>query len=434
MAPMTREQVVADIVEALRQDFNRVVDMVQGAARGQVIESVEFDVREMAHAMYARLLQAAVELREKLWERTEAARCPSCGKKMRMVNFVEKQLMSVVGEMRFERRYYHCGECKVSRVPFDEAVGIEGHFTKGAKRLIALSGVQESFEQAAKHLKELAALRLSKRTVRTITQQAARKAEGEQQAGRPILPAGPAPLAGEARGYVACDATKANTIQSGWRDIKLAVLYDQSVQRKYFVAGLQPAEEFGLTLRRHAAAVGLWDVVEKIAAGDGADWIWKQFDINLPIIDHQVLDYYHLCENIYKAAWRMYPEGSDAGRHWALQKAKLALGQGGRALLKLLRTELKRDKRRTHRQAMQGLLDYLTKHEDRMDYPQLQAKGIHIGTGILESGCKNVIGKRLKGRGMRWLEQNVAAMACLRTVLASTGCWDRFWDTVARAA
>lgn len=430
---MTRKEVLAEMVKAFRQDFNDICQRVQDAPDGEVIERVEFEARRMAMARYAQVVEKAVELRQKGWLRKKTPVCP-CGEPMRMVSQRPKSILCAVGELRFKRRYYRCDRCGASRVPFDDEVGLHERYTQGAKRLMALCGCEESFEQASGRLKELAGLSVSAGTVRTKTEQLAHQVRQRQQSGQLVVPTGPGKFAGELRAYLTMDATKVNTREDGWRDVKLAALYTQRLEIKHFAASLCDASEFGLLVRRHAAAVGIWETVEKIGAGDGADWIWRQLQINFPFLDRQVLDYFHLCENIYKAAWRLYPEGSAQGQRWAGQKKKLALRRGGVQLIRSLRASLQREKRAQARQALQALLAYMEKHRERMDYPELTANGIHIGTGPLESGCKNVIGKRLKGRGMRWSVCNAEAMACLRAVRASTGCWDALWQMRALAA
>ena len=51
---------------------------------------------------------------------------------------------------------------------------------------------------------------------------------------------------------------------------------------------------------------------------------------------------------------------------------------------------------------------------DKMRYPEFLARGLDIGSGPIESACKNVIARRLKGPGMRWTRANANAMAALR--------------------
>lgn len=429
---MRKADVLEEMVRAFRQDCKEIFDKVEQAPAGQVIDLVEFEARRMALKRYGQIVNKAVEFRHRGWERKKTAVC-QCGHKMRMVSQRLKSIVSVLCVMTFKRRYYRCDKCGASLVPFDEEMGIAQRFSGGAVRLMSLCGAKESFQQASKHLKELAELNVDGRTVRSKTMQTAHQIKHAQQSGRPAVGDGSPPFAGEVRVYLTMDATKVNTCEDGWRDVKLSAIYDQSNTLKHFVAGLYQSKEFGLIVRQHASAIGVWNALEKIGAGDGADWIWRQLQVNFPILDHHVLDYYHLCENIYKAAWKLYPEGSANGHRWAKAKMKMVRNKGGRQLIKSLKGSRRRCTNITGRDAIDALLGYLTKHENRMDYPELEAKAVRIGTGPLESACKNVIGKRLKGRGMRWRVDNAQAMACLRAMMSSTGCWDAFWKTRAAA-
>lgn len=430
---MDREQFVAEMVAGFKQDCQQIFDKVEEAPKGKVVETVEFDVREMAHARYRQVVEKAVEVRERNGERKKGLVC-SCQQPMRMVSQRPKSILSVVGELRFKRRYYRCDACGASRVPFDEDVGLNQRYTSGAMRLMTRCGAQHSFRQAQDELWELAGLKVSDNTIRHKTLQIAHQIRRQQQAGHPPQTDPAARYGPQDRVYITMDATKANTREDGWRDVKLSALYDQQLQRKHYVANLQPAHQFGLTVRQYAGAVGVWQAREKVGAGDGADWVWRQLEVNFPILDHHVLDFYHLGEHVYKAAWTIHPEGSDRGQRWAKAQLHLAKHHGGQRLIAALELSRKRDKRPKAKHAIQQLVDYLTKHKDRMNYPQMLAAGIRIGTGPLESGCKNVIGQRLKGRGMRWRVENAEAMACLRALLASSGCWNALWIAQARAA
>ena len=422
---MTRREVLKEMVAAFRQDCNEILDSVEHAEAGGVIDGVEFDVRAMSHRRYAMVLERAVELRSKSWERKAAPAC-LCGKRMRMIRRMPKTVVSIIGELRFERRHYYCDACKTSRWPFDEEMGIAGGWTAGAVRLMTRSGARESFEEARTDLKEFAEIRVCRETIRYVTEGVAHALAAEQSSGRVFAEAGSARFEKTDRAYVSMDGTSVNTLD-GWREMKLGVLYDQSKAKQHYAATLEPAATFGLMLRRHAMRIRFGRAHEKIAAGDGAEWIWNQMRLNFPGADHEFLDFYHLSENVHAAAWQLYDEGSRAGRRWARTQLHLAKHEGGGRLLLALERSRRHRKKRRARDALDKLLGYVGKHAGRMAYPELQEQGIDIGTGPQESACKNVIGRRLKGCGMRWTTDNVEAMARLRALMYSTGSWEAFW-------
>lgn len=423
---MTRREFVKEMVAAFRQDCKEILDSVKLAEEGRVIGKVEFEVRRKALRRYAQVLQQAVKLRAKTWERKSAPLC-SCGKKMRMVRRMPKTVLSILGELRFERRHYYCDECGASRWPFDEEMGISGGFTNGAVRLLTRAGVRESFAEACNNLKEFAEIYVSPETVRHVTEGIAHDLGAEQSDGRFQGEESSVSFERDDRAYVTMDGTSVNTLD-GWREVKLGALYDQSKAKQHYAATLEPAADFGLVLRQHAMRLHFGRAGEKVAGGDGAEWIWNQMRLNFPTVTYEYLDFYHLGENVYRAAWILYGEGTQNGNRWAKAKLHLAKHEGGEQLLKTLKRSRRRQKKRTARHALDNLLRYVQNHVGRMAYPELRERGIDIGTGPQESACKNVIGRRLKGSGMRWAASNAEAMARLRALMYSTGSWDAFWS------
>ena len=89
-------------------------------------------------------------------------------------------------------------------------------------------------------------------------------------------------------------------------------------------------------------------------------------------------------------------------------------------------------RRAAARQCLQEVAGYFANQEHRMDYPAYVAKGWQIGSGPVESGCKTVIGQRMKGGGMRWGEGGADAVAHLRALFRSEkGQWDAYWASPA---
>jgi len=64
----------------------------------------------------------------------------------------------------------------------------------------------------------------------------------------------------------------------------------------------------------------------------------------------------------------------------------------------------------------------------RLDYRRYRLEGWFIGSGVVEAGCKRLIGQRLKQSGMFWTEPGATAVASLRGALLSAGGWDFLWS------
>ena len=77
--------------------------------------------------------------------------------------------------------------------------------------------------------------------------------------------------------------------------------------------------------------------------------------------------------------------------------------------------------------------DYFARNAERMRYPAFRAQGLFVGSGVVEAGCKTVIGSRLKRSGMFWTVRGANAIIALRCCRLS-GRFEDYWESRARAA
>jgi hypothetical protein len=133
--------------------------------------------------------------------------------------------------------------------------------------------------------------------------------------------------------------------------------------------------------------------------GDGHDGIWNVVDElaqSVPI-QRQVLDWYHLVENLYKVGGSL--------KRLAVVENYLWHGWLDSAIAEF---------NCLHTRQAQNFQNYLRKHRHRIPcYGHYQHLGIPIGSGDVESKIKQV-GARVKLPGARWLPQNVPRILRLR--------------------
>ena len=424
---MNKTQARKEIVAEVRQYFNEIVQEVANAPEGKVIAEVEDMVRDRAHRLFARILELAVEQRAGKNKLPRPPIC-DCGHKMRNVGKVAKRFVSIVGDLTFDRVYYYCDHCRKKHIPFDEEMGFMHSFTDGARKLMTLCGALHSFEVAGQVLKTVGGLQVSSGTVRTVTEKVAADIRQLQEENKMVGEEAPKHFDKAARAYCTMDGTMANTRERDWVEVKLGAFYDHPKSIQHYVATTQPASDFGPMMRGHAAATHLGKATEIVAGGDGAAWIWNLMQANFPMAKYQFLDFYHMAAKVHATANAIYGEGSAKGKRWTGHKLKAARHRGGKGLLQTLRRAAKQAKNTKHREALDALINYIAKHVGRMDYPLLKSLGIDIGTGPQESACKNVIGKRLKGTGMRWCIINLEGMARLRALAHDLANWNRIWE------
>jgi len=214
-----------------------------------------------------------------------------------------------------------------------------------------------------------------------------------------------------------------------FKEFKTIVFYDEHGQHWHEVLSRRSRTQVGAVVRREAQRLGLAYADEKIANVDGADWIRERLTEGphqLPL-DGLGLDFYHLSENIHRCRRRVFGEETQSGQQWAEHLLHTLKHEGYAPAwdqLIVWRTSLTSP---TQKEAADKLLNYMSRRQEMIQYPQFQEHGWQIGSGPTESRCKTST-SRLKGRGCRWDAPHAEAVAAL-TTLQDSGQWHLYWPT-----
>ena len=73
-------------------------------------------------------------------------------------------------------------------------------------------------------------------------------------------------------------------------------------------------------------------------------------------------------------------------------------------------------------------IEYFQKNRERMRYDEFRKRALFTGSGVVEAGCKTVMGRRLKQSGMRWTVRGANAIIALRCCQMN-GLWETYWET-----
>jgi hypothetical protein len=200
------------------------------------------------------------------------------------------------------------------------------------------------------------------------------------------------------------------------------------VWHKQLVWGRESPEEFGASLWRLACRCGYREAGDKLFGADGGAWCWE---IQARYFGDAVgiLDWYHVSEHVWDAAKVLAPSNPDAWAHEALTQLR---HHGGEALIDWLTPQVS-PRRGSPRQALENLKAYLIGQRDHLAYPEFRARGWPIGTGRMESSCKQLVGVRLKGPGMHWTEAGALAVTALKATDLN-GQWLHFWKNLTLTA
>lgn len=345
--------------------------------------------------------------------------------------------MTALGRSELVRTYFACPGCGQGGAHVDRRLGLEGFLTRQATRLVCLTGGRVAYAVAARMLAACCGWAVSDETIRLACQ-----GEASRIAAFHATPSAGAAFA-EAAGDVEfqLDAAKVNTT-SGWRDMKVGIFARRepgatataaewdtrslpAPTTRVAFAAVEPIEAFAPRIGAWAARLGLTDTAAVTTLGDGAAWIWNAAAEQLPG-GGGVLDIYHAAEHIAGAGKTLFGEGTAAAASWLERGRGLVLSDGWAGLCDHIGAALERAPELSGHPALGELTGYFAAHTGRMNYAHRLHTGRSIGSGMVEGAAKNLIGKRMKQSGARWVVDNANAMVALCS-LSYSDHWDLYW-------
>lgn len=378
--------------------------------------------------------------------------CPRCREAARFVKYRPKQFVSLLGDIRIDRAYYHCPRCHQGVVPWDQTLRLSPHrLTPAAEEVATLAGIQESFAKAAERtLPKLAGLRICESTVQRVTEAAGDKLGERLRAGEvlgePTRWKWNHDFTGKTCGYISLDATGIlmqgpNGAKVDGRMVYVGMVYNPQPRRfdeealtkpcdgSRYLAGLYTLEELGEQLRRQAGQVGMDQVEQLIALSDGGNGLEHFFDVYFPTAV-KILDFHHATGHLTELSKLLRP---GAAANCLLSAWCHTLKHAGGIRLLTVLEKLDRRKMTDNTQAeLDKVLTYFRNHVHRMNYPEYLRNGWQIGSGSIESACKTVVNQRLGMGGMRWGQEGSDSVAHLRALYRSDpDQWEAFWTLAA---
>jgi hypothetical protein len=356
-----------------------------------------------------------------------------------------KTLLSSVGEVKVQRRYYASRDCDCTLNPWDQWAGIApGHkLTLQARRMVTLAGSGCSFDEASDKLRELCSLPVSNDVIRRVCNE-------EGQAAAQWLKEAPDPgqqmaaAKGELEFY--SDGVQVNTVD-GWREMRISVFakrepaaaaqpceWEERVLERPACrvawAAIAASHLIGASWRRMLEHLGLQNTPRLSVLGDGARWIWDEAAKRFKVIVHVdwVVDVYHVSEHVHGCAGKLFPFDTPAAGQWAAARIEELIEMEGPRFIQALGQHRDAAQDPKSADALEDLIGYLSENRDSLWYRTRLAEGLPIGSGLVEGTCKNTIGKRLKLNNPRWRirrAQNMAALRCLQY----SKLWEPYWQS-----
>jgi hypothetical protein len=350
------------------------------------------------------------------------------------------------GAFPIQRDYFYHEGKKEGYYPTDAALGLEEGNTPALTRLACLEGADEaSYQKAEEHLRETGGILLSSRQIQRLVQRvgAAAQTWQEREAQKALPGTQAAPIL-----YLSADATgvpmrqeelegRAGKQPDGTAKTRSAYLGCVFTQHKRdekgrpmrdyesttYVSKVGPLEDFGPVLRQEAIRRGLGQAGKVVLLIDGAAGLENMGLVNFRGAT-QIVDFYHGADHAGQVVEALlgskdHPEYKPRRRRWV----RRLLGNGVENLIKETRQECAG---KPQAQSVEEQLGYFVHNIKRMKYRTFRRQGFFIGSGVIEAGCKTVIGSRCKQSGMFWSKpgaENILALRCIH----SSRRLDPFW-------
>lgn len=217
-----------------------------------------------------------------------------------------------------------------------------------------------------------------------------------------------------------------------YKEFKIVAFYDKDKTHQYVVGTSGNHKIAGRIMRQVGRKLDISQAQTKYSVSDGAGWILKQYNIQLPMLDENILDFYHFRDHVTGASHVLFGEGSKEALGWKEKMTDVAKNHGSLVMLDRLGECLGELIDGDKRKELENLREYIGKRIAMTDYPSFLGLDYDIGSGPTESFC-GCLTKRLKGSGMRWDKDNAEAVMALASIYYSNQ-WDKYWKSRHKAA
>lgn len=417
------------------------------------LEAVEMALRAAMHRAGAAALSQLLQFSEPAADQ-RVIPCP-CGHQAGYRELRSRRVLTVLGAVELLRPWYLCSHCHHGQFPVDRQLDVEDcDCSPGVRRMQALVGQDSPFDHGREQMKILAGLEVTAKSVeRTAEAIGADIAHSEQdeirkivQLDLPLIVGEPIPIL-----YVQMDGTGVPVVKketegrkaktdgqpAHTREAKLGCVFTQTTWDKEgfavrdpdsttYTGAIETAEGFGKRLYREAWNRGWSRAVKKVVMGDGAEWIWNLANLHFPGAV-QIVDLYHARQHLWDLVRTLHPNDPLNQQAWMKVHQKRLLDKGKIEKLVVSLRSIKS----TNPDVLAKIrteADYFERNAERMRYPHFRRQHLFVGSGVIEAGCKTVIGSRLKQSGMFWTVRGANAILALRCCHLN-GRFEDYWET-----
>lgn len=430
--------------DSIRDDDPDVQCLLRAVEDARSLTALILAAWQVARALTVHLVEAV--LAERARRPTAWPPCPACGVSLRSKGFAPRQMLSLVGPIRWQRRVGRCPQgCAIPQVaPLDDALGVQPQQrTSGELQALGCAlAVFVPFAIAARLLSWYSGSSVSPRAVwcwvpaagaRALEQlhaQLQAVAQGQQPTEEPLAPElVAAPLLIGADGVMVPFRPEGGHPRgkTAWHEIKVGVLARLGRHRTRtgkVVARLHQRRlvavfgEFAALQQRlglEALRQGIRHASQVVWLSDGGRGLWRLFEARFAGHALGILDFYHAVQQLWKGAATWLDGRTSNARRWFIwARHRLRHGNAEGVLADLADALDVEGLPPTARETIRTVYAYLERHRAHIDYARYKELDLPLGSGMVESACKWLIQQRFKGVGMRWSEDGFNHLLHLR--------------------
>lgn len=413
------------------------------------LESSELAIRSSMHRIGGKMLEKILDLDDGCDEVRSID--GDDGRSYQFVEVREKKLVSVLGPIKIRRAYYYDPLSKEGCCPKDAALDVVGtSFTPGIRRIMGRVGAYRPFGLGHEDIREISGIEVGAKEIERCSNRLGESVEEFFQKDSSLIDADNViPFSKSSVFYVSMDGTGVPVVKAETRnrkgkgadgaaktrEVKLGCVFtqttvddkDRPVRDEHstsYVGAIETAEEFSKRIYAEAFRRGVEKAENVCIVGDGARWIWNIAEEHFYGAT-QIIDLYHAREHYWNIARMAYSRDGGRLKQWTNKRRKEL--DRGRVDLVVKAMEKLSIANKTDTETVLREINYFKNNELRMQYADFKKRGFFVGSGVMEAGCRSVIGQRLKQSGMHWSVQGANNIIALRCCFFSNR-WEDFWE------
>lgn len=326
-----------------------------------------------------------------------------------------RSVVTLAGTHTIKRRKYHCPSCGKWIVPRDVSLGVgKGNYSAGVVALASEIAAGFPFEASADLLTRRFGLDLCYKQVQRLAERTGTMvARDEYEQAALVLVDGNELEVEQNPSMLTVGADGLRVHSDGeWTEMKCASFLSEEYGRSV-IGTIERAEKFGELLYLEAVRRGVHNAETVVFVSDGATWIWNLVGHHFPFAV-EIVDWYHVTQHLWEIAHAWYGEGKKADAWVKKNKARL-MEDGVDRVISSIKQWKPNDEQ--GQKIKRENLHYFGVNANRMLYATCELNGFYIGSGSVESACKQYGQGRLKQAGMRWKRPGIEAIAHLRSAV-----------------